>query len=231
MMESLHKCPLCESKDISFFSEQPISRTYYLCNNCKLVFVESKHLLDLSEQKTRYDFHENYPDNPGYMNFLNKAILPALKYINTSGIGLDYGSGPASGPKSKFGSSALAYSLIHDHMCSVLCYDPVYSPWEESEFVARHNFFDYIFSTEVWEHFTNPFQSIKQIHSILKKDGIVTVMTGAWNEIIDFSGWYYAKDETHVVFFHETTMEWISAEFHWDLLEKPSETVWIFQKK
>ncbi|MCC5813416.1 MAG: class I SAM-dependent methyltransferase [Leptospira sp.] len=230
MMESLHKCPLCESGDTQFFSDQPISRNYYICKNCKLISVDPNHLLDLSNQKIRYDFHENQPDNSGYMNFLNKAILPALNYINTSGIGLDYGSGPGSGPESKFGSSALAYNLIRDHNCSVQCYDPVYSPWEDSEFEMKQKYFDYIFSTEVWEHFTHPFQSIKQIHSLLKPQGILTVMTGIWNETMDFPNWYYPKDDTHVVFYHEKTMEWISGKFDWNVLERPSETVWIFQK-
>jgi SAM-dependent methyltransferase len=229
--ESPTKCPLCGSIEIDFYSDQPISRSYYLCKNCSLIFVDPKYLLNFNDQKTRYDFHENDPDSTGYMNFLNKAIFPALKYIKSSGIGLDYGSGPGSHPDSKFGCSALAYSLIHDHGCSVLCYDPVYSPWDESEFSIKQNYFDYIFSTEVWEHFTQPLSSIQLIDSLLKVDGIVSVMTGAWDETKDFANWYYPKDDTHVVFYHERTMEWISEKFQWKILERPTDSVWIFQKK
>ena len=36
-----------------------------MCGNCKLIFVPPKQRLDADEELSRYEMHENDPDDPG----------------------------------------------------------------------------------------------------------------------------------------------------------------------
>jgi hypothetical protein len=213
-------CPLCSSSDSKLFSSQPLTRSYYHCRTCYLIFVSRDSILNYTEQKIRYDCHENNIENSGYIKFLNQAILPSIPFLAKNGVGLDYGSGPGS---EELGS--VLARLLEKSGYPMKCYDPIYQP-----ILNESQTFDFIFSTEVWEHFVHPAHSIRDLVSRLKVSGILTVMTTAWHEKLDFSNWYYAKDDTHICFFHQRTMEWISVFYKLEIIAHPSNSVWIFRR-
>jgi SAM-dependent methyltransferase len=213
-------CPLCSNTNSYIYSKNPLQRNYIHCKDCYLIFVDSEFSLSLREQKLRYDHHENNIENKGYIRFLNQAIQPAIPYLASRGVGLDYGSGP----NSKIRGSVLS-RLLEARGYSMSNYDPIYQ-----SSLDRDRKYDFIFSTEVWEHFTQPAESIYDIVKLLKDSGFLVVMTTAWNEELDFSKWYYAKDDTHVSFYHKRTMDWVGEKYNLKLLENLSEAVWIFRK-
>ncbi|PJE03398.1 MAG: hypothetical protein CK427_05165 [Leptospira sp.] len=213
-------CPLCNSGDIELFTANLRERDYYKCNHCYLVFMDAKFHLDLSQQKLRYDLHENTILNQGYVSFLKKCINPSLPYLqklkNQKEVrGLDYGSGP--NPTLSKILSELDYQVDD--------YDPIYQK------NLRFQKYDFIYSTEVWEHFREPAHDVQKVKNLLKPEGILSVMTYTWDETIDFTSWHYAKDETHTSFFHKKTFNKVQELFHFKLLENPLSSVWIFENQ
>lgn len=211
-------CILCSSMDVELYIANLRSKNYFKCNNCFLIFVDTKFHLNFSEQKLRYDFHENSIDNPGYVSFLKKCINPTLPYIwklgkNSDLQGLDFGSGP----------SPTLSEILSQNNLKVDNYDPIYF----KEFPTKK--YDFIFSTEVWEHFHEPLVEIQKIKNLLKPSAVVSVMTSTWNDGTDFETWYYPKDETHVCFYHEKTFSKIGEIFNFEILENPMDSIWIFQ--
>ncbi|WCL49333.1 class I SAM-dependent methyltransferase [Leptospira sp. GIMC2001] len=211
------KCPLCyNTNGIELYSRQPINREYYHCDKCELIFVSSFYHLDQETEKRRYEKHENSYENFGYIQFLNRSILPTLPFLDGKKIGLDYGCGP--GP-------ALS-KILSNHGYEMHDYDPNYFP------IFPKIKFDFLFCTEVWEHFYNPGIEIPKILSLLKPKSILSIMTLPWNRMHgseNFSEWFYARDDTHVSFFHEKTMEWMSIKWNLELLSHPEERVWIWK--
>ncbi len=89
--------------------------------------------------------------------------------------------------------------------------------------------YDFITSTEVFEHLYNPFKEIDLLFSLLKPQGILGVMTKLLREDIHFPTWFYRNDTTHVSFYRIKTWEWISRRWSADILVL-DENIVIFRK-
>ena len=63
--------------------------------------------------------------------------------------------------------------------------------------------YDFITCSEAAEHFYRPAEEFKKLVGLLHPGGILGIMTSLWDETIDFATWYYRKDPTHVVFYHQ----------------------------
>ena len=87
-------CLLCESTETHFFSVQqkPI-RDYWFCRHCELVFMDSSQHLNSSDEKQRYEQHQNQ-DSVDYRNYLMPVIERVKKYVPHNSMGLDFGCGP-----------------------------------------------------------------------------------------------------------------------------------------
>ena len=128
--------------------------------------------------------------------------------------GLDYGCGP----------TPTLSGLLKTHELHCENYDPYFFPeLPEGEF-------DFIFATEVIEHFFNPGQELLRIQGLLKPGGILTLMTELWDSVEKFSGWSYARDNTHVSFYHEKTMEYICTHYGFKKLSPGSTRVRVLKK-
>lgn len=221
----MYNCLLCGSHQIQSFNHDSLKREWYYCKNCYLAFVDPKYQLNFYEQKIRYDFHQNQP-TIGYIHYLNQIIEPTLPFLKLipKSIGLDYGSGPGSEQNSSLLSEIIQQKTHH----KMDCYDPIYNPYTLQ--TKNQKQYSFIFSTEVWEHFNDPYQSIKSINELAIPNGILSIMTTPWNFDINFKKWYYTRDKTHVVLYHSNTMDWIGNHWNWSILSHPIEKVWIFQK-
>jgi SAM-dependent methyltransferase len=200
------ECPLCACENaIHFYTDK--FRSYLRCPHCCLIYVPSSfHLSEAEEQKV-YDQHQNKPEDAGYRNFLSRLMSPLLAALSETGIkppasGLDFGSGP--GPTLSL--------MLEDASYDMRIYDYYY---------ARHpevlcQTYDFITSTEVWEHLSQPKQVIDQLFSLLKPKGIIGVMT---KRIPDkpFETWHYIKDPTHITFFADKTFEFIAEQYQCEL--------------
>lgn len=208
-------CPLCYTESLSPEIEGPKARSLHFCNNCNLVFEERINYLGWKEEKKRYLEHENGIQHQGYVNHLNQAIKPALKYLKPGSRGLDFGCGPAP--------TLNKLMKMEGYACEF--YDPIFYP------EPPLGNFDFVFATECFEHFFRPSNELHKLEGLLNAGGILVVMTQLWTDTTIFKNWRYAHDPTHVVFYHEQTFRYIAACFGFEILDIKIDRVVILQKK
>ncbi|MEX2600535.1 MAG: class I SAM-dependent methyltransferase [Balneolaceae bacterium] len=212
-------CILCESGETSHLcreeSRRMRMRDFYRCGNCRLVFVHPEQRLSPEEEFSRYELHENDPDDPAYRGFLNRMFEPLSKKLSPGSFGLDFGSGP--GP-------ALS-RMLEEEGHTVRIYDPFYAD-DPSVFDETY---DFITSTETAEHLFRPRWELDRLWSCLKSGGWLGIMTSLAPDDEQFAGWHYKNDDTHVTFYARESFEWLKR--RWKAgLEFSGESVMLFRK-
>ncbi|MBD1401481.1 class I SAM-dependent methyltransferase [Pelovirga terrestris] len=208
-------CPLCQSDGNKYLIfETRKKRRYWHCRFCDLVFVDRDALPTLEQEREIYVHHQNSPDHPGYVAFLQRIIQPAQAYLTPTMRGLDYGCGP--GPTL---SVLLGREGIHCHN-----YDPIFFP------ERPQGPFDFIFATECFEHFHSPATELSRLIALLPPGGYLFVMTERWHEQIDFRTWYYKADPTHVSFYHLHSFDYICRQYGFSILACHGSRILLLQK-
>jgi len=207
-------CTLCGEKDLNAF-KGACEVTFYKCNHCFLIFKAAEHRCTPDCEKERYNQHNNTESCPGYVEFLDKALLPTLPFIDENMEGLDFGCGP----------NPVLARMIEKKGFNCSYYDPLFFPELPDE---RH---DFIFATECIEHFFDPHQELKMITALLRPSGTLTVMTEFWNEEMDLKQWWYMNDPTHVSFFHIKTFDYICTRYGYDKEYSDNQKVIILRKR
>ena len=172
-------CPLCFSEKNSKFHQDDF-RKYHQCINCRFVFVPFKYHLSASEEKERYDSHNNNPKDPRYRDFLSQLTNPLNDLISDGSLGLDFGCGP--GPTLSV--------MLEEQGYSVELYDKYYA----NDHSVLDKEFDFITLTEVLEHLYDPIFELERLTSILKPMGVLAIMTQTLTKDVDFKTWYYKND-------------------------------------
>jgi SAM-dependent methyltransferase len=190
----MRNCTLCKSSNVHPVPAPGDKRSYYYCDTCFLIFADPEYHLSLEDERSRYQTHNNGIEYPGYVQFLNRVISPALNYLQAPMIGLDYGCGP----------SPTLSKILKSHNLECYDYDPVFG------FDHPNRIYDFLFATECLEHFFDPHKELEAIHRLVKKDGIVGIMTERWTTKEHFANWYYKRDPTHVSFYHLNTFHFIA---------------------
>lgn len=199
------QCPLCDSTRSHDFHEQTVPagsgrrRTFRRCHTCALVFVPRRFHLSRHEERAVYEQHENHPGDAGYRRFLSRLFDPLRARVQRGAIGLDFGCGPGPTLSAMFRESGV--------QCAD--YDPFFAN-DERVFDARY---DFIASSEVFEHLAEPGAVLTRLLSVLKPEGWLGVMTKRVDTPGAFANWHYVRDPTHVSFFSDETFEWIAATF------------------
>lgn len=212
-------CPLCSSDSLKFYAtvKTKILRDFYQCGECCLIFCNPEHLLSKTEEKARYEHHENHVRDDGYENFLKQLLSPILERQDKNSIGLDFGCGPF--PMMALLAEELGYSCES--------YDPIFR--EKSELLKRE--YDYILCSEVAEHFHLPGKEFGKMFNLLKPKGLLGVMTSLFSETPEiFKDWYYVKDDTHVSIYCNITFIWIAKKFGFEIVYANNNVI-LFQKK
>ena len=211
----MQACPLCGSRDTRHY-HRDVRRDYHRCAECRLVFVPPAQRLTPAEEKAVYDQHENSPEDSGYRQFLSRLHTPLLARLPPAACGLDFGTGP--GPT----LSVMFEEVGH----SMAIYDPFYAP--DRSVLERQ--YDFITATEVVEHLFEPGRELERLVGQLRPDGWLGLMTKRVTTQQAFTRWHYILDPTHVVFFSDTTFEWLA--HHLDMrLELPASDVALLQRK
>jgi hypothetical protein len=188
-------CPLCSRPEAPPFYDDG-TRPYHRCGLCRLIFVPRKYHLPPDEEKKRYDLHENDPDDPGYRSFLNQLAEPLAERLQPGAHGLDYGCGP--GPALPRMMAGMGFPMER--------YDPFYA--DDPGLLGRT--YDFVTCTEVVEHFRRPGEDWKTLKKLLRRDGMLAVMTQLTDCCEDFSRWHYRRDDTHICFYSRGTLKWIA---------------------
>lgn len=189
-------CILCSSPRTFIYSHWK-SVDYLQCEDCHMIFQSAETLLAQDEEKARYDTHQNNPNDPGYRKFLSRVVDPLLERIKKGQKGLDFGCGP--GPTISVMLEEKGYSVDN--------YDLYYCP----DTPLETNTYDFITSTEVFEHFYSPGKEIEKIWNTLKPGGVLGVMTLFYPQTKEeFNKWWYKDDPTHVCFYSPKVFDFIA---------------------
>ncbi len=207
------RCPLCASKTEEF--SEIHTRKYFKCPVCKGICLDPKHFLSAEDEKGRYQLHQNDVNDLGYQKFASPIVTSVLETFEADHHGLDFGAG--SGP--------VITSLLRKRGYHITTYDPFFDPNTN----ALKKTYDYIVCCEVMEHFFNPKKEFKLLHSLLKPKGILYCKTSLYNSSIDFKSWWYKNDPTHVFFYSNDTLEWITSAFGFRAVQIKKDVI-VFQK-
>jgi len=207
-------CPLCMTSHENRIISGVDHRTYYLCAQCSLIFVDPCQFLPPNEEKQHYATHQNHLQNEGYVHFLNQIVEPMLPHLHASMRGLDYGCGP--GPTLSL--------LLKQQRITCDNYDPFFAD------MPLCPPYDFIFATECFEHFFRPADEMKRITEWLKPGGLLGIMTERWTTIEQFKTWYYTKDPTHVCFYHTITLDYICQKYNLVLIWQDAKRAAIFRR-
>jgi SAM-dependent methyltransferase len=197
------KCPLCHNIENFMTVAGSDQRGGFLCGWCSLIFIDSRCFLSSSAEKERYLEHNHDPNHEGHRTFLKRALQPIAPFLNSKSRCLDFGCGP----------SPLLPTLLRDEH-NVLCdiYDPLFFP------DLPTCTFDFIFAIECFEHFFSPAKELQMLHGLLTPSGILIVMTELWTDLDRFKTWYYARDPSHVMFYHRQTFTYIMQMMGFEIL-------------
>ena len=210
-------CPLCgNSNTVEHYNDQ--TQQYRLCLICDLIFVPKPFHISSDHERNIYLLHENSIENQGYVDmfrrFLNE-VLPICDLDTNKTKVLDFGCGY---------EPVLQKILQKDgYTCDI--YDAYF--FSQVPLVK----YDLIVSTEVFEHFSNPAKEVELILSLLNSEGFVGVMTKQPLPSLDFSSWYYKKDETHICFYSPKCFEWIAKKYNLNLIYNNNDNIVVFSKK
>lgn len=188
-------CSLCSSAAKQY--HQGRRRTYYQCQQCRLVFVLPDAFLSLADEKAVYDLHQNDPDDAGYRTFLSRMSRPLHKRLSSGSRGLDFGSGP--GPTLSVLLEELGYLMT--------IYDPFYAP--DRSVLADE--YDFVTATEVVEHLRSPRTSLERMWGCVKPGGYLGLMSKLVIDRAAFANWHYKNDDTHICFFSRETFGWLAS--------------------
>jgi len=203
-------CTLCH-----VLLEDKLNDTYYTCRVCGSIVKDKKYYLSASEEKARYETHNNDVFDFGYQKFTSPITNFILDHYTPSHLGLDFGSG--TGP-------VITHQLQQKGF-EIKLYDPYFAPFDDHLKLS----YDFIFSCEVFEHFYQPNFEITRLTNLLKPGGRLIIMTHSYINQKDFDQWYYIKDPTHVFIYTPKSFYFIAKTFNYNL-EILTERLMVLQK-
>jgi len=208
-------CPLCLS-DLAHWFYSDRLRDYFQCPDCQLISVPATQFLNPSDEKARYDYHENSPHDPEYRKFLDRLYEPLRHRLIGQKSGLDFGSGP--GPT----LSVMLEEIGH----TVSLYDPFYA----SDAHALKIQYDFVTASEVLEHVRKPRETLDTLWGCVRPGGLLGIMTKQFQNLNMFGKWAYKNDDTHIHFYSRQTFEWLKDYWRADVQYFEQDVV-IFDKK
>jgi ubiquinone/menaquinone biosynthesis C-methylase UbiE len=189
-----HKCIICAGQ--TYDKPDNKGRIFHFCNSCGFISLDSLSILSETEEKARYDLHNNSSENQGYIRWLNQFIQEAVHpYVYPGDSILDFGSGPD--PQLK--------KLLEFEGYTVDIYDKYF-----------HNLpipgdYNMITLTEVLEHLKDPLKILSELRKSLRVNGYLAIKTAFSPESDDdFLKWWYKEDSTHISFFSSRTFDLIA---------------------
>jgi SAM-dependent methyltransferase len=143
--------------------------------------------------------HNNNVDDVRYQQFVSPVTSAVMNDYSPKHKGLDFGAG--TGP--------VISKVLTDNQFNIKAYDPFFHNHPQ----LLDETYDFIACCEVIEHFYTPCKEFSLLKSLLKPNGRLYCMTDIYNENIDFHGWYYKNDPTHVFFYQQQSFRYIKDKF------------------
>ena len=187
-------CPLCKHQGNPFYGVE-----FFTCSNCFGIFKNRGNYLDEKDEIKRYKTHNNDVNDIHYQNFVSPITNYVLSNFKPNQIGLDFGSG--TGP--------VVSKILQDEGYNIHQFDPFFSNKVE----LLNETYDYIICCEVVEHFHKPDVEFGKLKEMLNFNGALICMTNLYDEHINFKGWNYKNDPTHVFIYRQETIKFIADNF------------------
>jgi SAM-dependent methyltransferase len=219
-------CPACDAPlgsaagiSLPWAGPDVKARSYHLCPDCDLVFLDPAKRPSAADARARYLLHENSLGEAGYRDMLEKFIDTAIApYLHPPRAVLDYGSGPAPSMG----------ALLGERGYSASSWDPEFSPEPDN----RSGPFAAVIMHEVLEHCFSPANALRDAASMLPPGGILAVSTlSRPRNPEDFLRWWYREDITHVSFYSKECLSAICREAGFDLVWQEGESISVFRKR
>lgn len=208
-------CKICGSSNLELLD---IQNKYYHCQECEVIFIDPAEIVAPTEEKERYEGHDNNHQNEGYVkmfeNFIDDLIQPNINLKEINDV-LEFGCGP--GP--------VLADLLESEGLKVDRYDPYFFP--DKVFLDKK--YDLITSTEVFEHFSDPVKEMELLTSHLREDSYLAVMTSFHPGPEEFEDWWYKWDPTHIVFYNQKTFKKIASAFDLEIVYTDQEKYILFK--
>lgn len=208
------KCKICNEATYELNDKQ-FDIVYHRCTRCGFIYEDPKFHLNLNDEKSEYDSHNNSIENDGYVNMFRRFIEAFEPYLKGKRI-LEYGSGP----------EPVLSELLRQGGYEVTSFDPFFLP--DTNYLNKT--YDLITSTEVFEHFVNPIEEIEKLLSLINKGGILAIMTQFPKDDTHFLNWWYRRDITHISFYTIESFEYIAAKYNLEIVFKNEKDYMIFKK-
>ena len=211
------ECLICTGKTFRFIDEKS-GIVYHRCKECDVIFKDPVYRQTLEEQKRRYDLHTNDEADEGYRAYFQRFLDFVMPRVSGVGTALDFGCG----------RSRLLANILNDMNIKADAYDPLYHP--DTGYHSKK--YDLIVSTEVFEHLHDPKTLFLELLTLLNQGRYIALQTQFYPEDPnDFSGWYYHKDPTHIIFFSPRTFRVLADICGCDYLDDNGKNMVIFQKR
>lgn len=209
------KCKCCGKSKLDSLECKGID--YYSCSECHLIWKNDSHIVEPDAEEARYATHNNTRENEGYVKWLNGFLDKAVHPFISGGLMLDYGCGP--GP-------VLAELLSEKGFRT-----EVYDLYFQKVLPKKENQFDLITCTEVIEHVSDLNHLFSDFNGLLKKDGILSLMTQYHKGLDAICDWWYVRDETHITFFDETTFENLAKIHGYEILHSDGKSICVMKRE
>lgn len=209
------KCKICNQETYKLYDKQ-FKIDYHRCQTCGFIYEDPIFHNSYKDEHEEYLRHNNSIEDEGYVNMFLRFIDAFTPYISGKEV-LEYGSGP---------EPVFSEVLRRNGYC-VTSYDPYFLP-DEGYLKKKY---DLITSTEVFEHFSEPITEIEKLLSLLKKDGILAIMTQFPKDDDHFLDWWYRRDPTHISFYTVKSFDYLCHQYHLERVYHNNKDYMILKKK
>lgn len=211
------KCIICDC-DTKMFDDPQLQKQYHYCQNCDCISLDTIYCLSLEKENSLYNNHQNSLKNEGYVQMFENFLDYFWNDLTCKDKSLDFGSGP----------TPVLSQLLQKRGVQVDCYDKFYQPIKCFE----NQTYDFITSTEVFEHLDDPLTTLLLLAKHLRPQGIFAIMTlFHQNDQAHFLTWWYRRDPTHITFYTPKTLEVLANQCGLDVVKTDGKRIVVLKKR
>ena len=210
-------CKICHY-DTKILDDLELQKQFHVCPNCHCIALDPLHYLSTEKENSLYDNHHNSLENEGYVTMFEDFLDYFWNDLPCKEKALDFGSGP----------TPVLTELLRRRGVQVDYYDKFYQPLKCFE----NQSYDFITSTEVFEHLDDPVATLSLLSEHLKPHGKIALMTlFHTNNEAFFLKWWYRRDPTHITFYTPKTLEVLAQKCDLEVLKTDGKRIGILQKR